>query len=68
MKLLEGEGWKEGDRLKEIQEKVKIICLLDIAIHVQATEGDQRGHGSKTKMNWSSLGSKRTTLNGLNLR
>ena len=21
-KLLEGEGWKEGDRLKEVQEKV----------------------------------------------
>ena len=36
MKLLEGEGWKEGDRLKEIQEKVKIICLLDIAIHVSS--------------------------------
>ena len=27
-KLLEGEGWKEGDRLKEIQEKVIVMMMM----------------------------------------
>ena len=45
-KLLEGEGFEEGDRLKEIQEKVgRIIWLLKIAFHATNVEGmDPKQH------------------------